>query len=254
MTPCGGPPPADDGLVRLHVLLARAGVGSRRGMEAAIRAGRVCVDGVTVTRLGVRVDPARAVVTLDGRAVDGAGADAAAVVALHKPPGVISTARDPQGRPTVLDLLPAALRRVRLYPVGRLDRQSEGLVLLTNDGALAHRLTHPRFGHEREYVVDVTGRPPRGLAQRFARGVDIGGARPARAEVRGLQPRANGARLRLVLREGRNRQIRRMCGALGLHVVRLRRVRMAAVHLGSLPPGAARELDAAEIAALRTAL
>ena len=156
--------------VRLHAFLARAGAGSRRAMEAAIRDGRVRVDGEVVRTMGTKIDPARARVMLDGQRVSPATTDVL-VVALHKPVGVVTTVRDPEGRETVMDLLPNRLRGTRLYPVGRLDFMSEGLVLMTNDGALAHRLMHPRFGHEREYEVKVRGRVPRDLRRQFSVGV-----------------------------------------------------------------------------------
>ena len=222
-------------------------------MEAAILAGRVQVDGRVVDTLGLRIDPSRADVRLDGQPV-GSSPGCRLVVAVHKPPGVISTVRDPQGRRTVMGLLPADLREVRLYPVGRLDAPSEGLVLLTNDGDLAERLLHPRYGHEREYAVEVRGNLPRDLPERFAQGVSIGDPRPARAEVQRLRNNKGGATLRLVLREGRNRQIRRMIAAVGAEVVTLRRLRIATVRLGGLPPGAARVLDANQCAELQAAV
>ena len=222
-------------------------------MEAAILAGRVEVDGEVVNTLGQRIDPSRVDVRLDGRPVGTAPVERL-VVALHKPAGVLTTARDPHGRRTVLDLLPADLRAVRLYPVGRLDGPSDGLVLLTNDGELAERLLHPRYGHEREYAVEVRGSLPRDLSQQFARGVSIGDPRPARAVVRRLRQHGDGATLRLVLREGRNHQIRRMFAAVGAEVAKLRRLRIATVRLGKLPPGAARVLDAAERAKLAAAV
>ena len=222
-------------------------------MEAAILAGRVQVDGQVVDTLGLRVDPSHADVRLDGQPV-GSSPECRLVVAVHKPPGVISTVRDPQGRRTVMDLLPADLREVRLYPVGRLDAPSEGLVLLTNDGDLAERLLHPRYGHEREYAVEVRGNLPRDLPERFAQGVSIGDPRPARAEVQRLRNNKGGATLRLALREGRNRQIRRMIAAVGAEVVTLRRLRIATVRLGGLPPGAARVLNANQCAELQAAL
>ena len=219
-------------------------------METAILAGRVQVDGRVVQTLGVRIDPSRAHVRLDGQTV-GSSPECRLVVAVHKPRGVITTARDPEGRRTVLDLLPPDLREVRLYPVGRLDAPSEGLVLLTNDGELAERLMHPRYGHEREYSAEVRGNPPRDLPRRFADGISIGDPRPARAEVRNLRQHRGGATLRLVLREGRYRQIRRMLGAVGTKVVTLRRLRIATVRLGGLAPGAARMLSATECSALQ---
>lgn len=214
-------------------------------MEAAIADRRVQVNGSVVTTPGAKVDPSRAVVRLDGRPVDPTPVREL-VVAVHKPPGVLTTARDPHGRRTVLDLLPARLRSVRLYPVGRLDGPSEGLVLLTNDGYLAERLLHPRYGHEREYEVEVRGDLRRDLPKRFARGISIGDPRPARADVWSLNRRRGGAVLRLVLREGRNHQVRRMFRAIGAEVVSLRRLRVATVRLGDLPPGAVRVLDETE--------
>ncbi len=239
--------------VRLHVFLARAGAGSRRAMEKAIEAGRVQVDGQVVTTLGIRINPALAEVRLDDQPVS-SSSECRLVVAVHKPPGVITTVRDPEGRRTVLDLLPADLRAARLYPVGRLDAPSTGLVLLTNDGDLAERLMHPRYGHEREYAVEVRGNPPRDLAKRFAEGISIGDPRPARAEVRNLRQRRGGATLRLVLREGRNRQIRRMLSAVGVQVVTLRRLRVATVRLGALAPGGVRVLNAGQCAELQAAV
>ena len=236
---------ADRGL-RLQVFLARAGRGSRRTMEQAIRGGRVAVDGEVVTTLGVRVDPRQQEVRLDGKPVQPTQRPGT-VIALHKPPRVLTTTHDPQGRPTVLHLLPGALRRERLYPVGRLDFASEGLVLMTNDGQLAFQLMHPRFGHEREYLVTVRGPEPPDLARRLTEGVDIGDRRPARA----VRARRVSDGWQLVLTEGRKRQVRRMFEALGMRVTRLCRVRIGSVALGDLAPGEARQLEADELAALR---
>ncbi len=215
-------------------------------MEQAIRDGRVAVDGQVVTTLGVRVDPQAQEIRLDGKLVQ-LPRQPGIVIALHKPPRVLTTTHDPHGRPTVLHLLPAALRRERLYPVGRLDFASEGLVLLTNDGELAFQLMHPRFGHEREYLVTVWGPEPADLARRLTEGVDIGDRRPARA-LRATRVRDG---WRLVLAEGRKRQVRRMFEAVGLRVTRLQRVRIGSVILGDLAPGAARKLATDELAALR---
>lgn len=215
-------------------------------MEHAIRSGRVAVDGQTVTTLGVRIDPETQEVRLDGKRVQ-PNREPGTVIALHKPPRVLTTTHDPHGRPTVLHLLPPEMRRERLYPVGRLDFASEGLVLLTNDGELAFQLMHPRFGHEREYVVTVRGPQPADLARRLTEGVDIGDRRPARA-VRAARVNQN---WRLVLTEGRKRQVRRMFETVGLRVTRLRRVRIGSVVLGGLAPGAARQLATDELLALR---
>ena len=219
--------------LRLQVFLARAGRGSRRTMEQAIRDGRVAVDGQVVTMLGVRVDPEVQEVRLDGQRVRPAERPSTVIV-IHKPPRVLTTTHDPHGRPTVLRLLPASLRRERLFPVGRLDFASEGLVLLTNDGELAFRLMHPRFGHEREYVVTVRGPEPADLARRLTEGIDIGDRRPARA----VRARRVNNDWQVVLTEGRKRQVRRMFEAVGMRVTRLRRVRLGPVTLGDLASGA----------------
>ena len=235
----------DERGVRLQVYLARAGRGSRRSMEVAIGEGRVAVDGRVVTSQGIRVRPDRQEVSIDGKRVREVQ-DAPAVIVLHKPPGVLTTTHDPHGRPTVLGLLPQSMRRRRLYPVGRLDLASEGLVLLTSEGQLAFRLMHPRFGHEREYIVTTRGREPSNVSQRLLRGVDIGDRRTACAvRVERIENE-----WRLVLTEGRKRQVRRMFEALQMRVTRLRRVRIASVELGKLAAGTARPLEASEVRAL----
>lgn len=233
---------------RLQKVLARAGVASRREAERLILGGHVAVDGQIVRTLGTQVDPARQQITVDGRPI--APAEHTVYWLLHKPRGYVSTTRDPQGRPTVLDLVP---RGVRLYPVGRLDVDSEGLLLLTNDGALTHALTHPSSGVVKEYHVLVDRRVEPALLERLRRGVVLDDGSTARAEVDLLRRAPQGHWLRFVLREGRKRQIRRMCAALGLAVARLRRVRLDGITLGSLAPGRYRPLDADEIARLRRA-
>jgi 23S rRNA pseudouridine2605 synthase len=210
-----------------------------------MRDGRVRVDGAVVRAMGTQVDPATEQVTLDGVPVVRSTEDRVVIV-VHKPVGVVTTVNDPEGRETVLDLLPSHLRATRLYPIGRLDLMSEGLVLLTNDGDLANQLMHPSFGHEREYEVEVRGDLPRGLPQHFSRGVAIGDTRLARAQVRAIKPTPGGTFLRLILREGRNHQIRRMFESYGLAIRRLRRIRVATVCLGELPAGRTRMLSVAE--------
>lgn len=235
--------------VRLHVFLAQAGKGSRRAMEAAIAAGRVSVNGKPVTAQGTRIDPAFDSVRLDGLTVAPREARLE-YIALNKPRGVLTTARDDRGRRTVLDLLPVELRKARIYPVGRLDRDSEGLVLLTNDGGLTHRLIHPSFEHEREYVLEVTGYPSQRAIARLRSGIELqdGPTRPAEFDIIDARPR--GASIRAVLKEGRNRQLRRMFAAMGHSVLNLKRVRIGSLRLGSLRPGESRRLTAPEIAAL----
>ncbi|MDP9400098.1 MAG: rRNA pseudouridine synthase [Actinomycetota bacterium] len=231
--------------MRLAKFLAHAGVASRRAAEDLVRAGRVTVGGERVT------DPARDVDEASGVAVDGralAGPEDRVVLALHKPAGVVSTARDTHGRRTVLDLVPAA--GARLYPVGRLDADSTGLILLTNDGELAHRLTHPSFEVPRTYRATVA-RPPVGEAalRRLREGVELEDGPTAPARVRRLAPDL----LELTLHEGRNRQVRRMAEAVGHPVRALQRVRFGPLRLDGLPVGAARRLSAAEAERLRRA-
>lgn len=231
---------------RLQRFLARAGVASRRCAEELIRAGRVTVNGAVVRALGTRVDPDRDEVRVDGRPVR---PQRLVYILLHKPAGVVSTVRDPQGRKTVLDLVPDL--GVRLFPVGRLDYDSTGLLLLTNDGELAHRLTHPRFGAEKVYRVRVEGHPDEAELARLRSGVRLAEGVTAPARVRVLGHDREGTWLEVALREGRNRQVRRMLAVLGYRVRALARVREGPLRLGALPPGAWRHLTAAEVRRLR---
>lgn len=239
--------------VRLQKLLADAGLASRRAAEAWIREGRVRVNG-KVALLGESADPAADDVRVDGRRIE---AEPRRYWLLHKPQNVLTTTADPwaadAGRRTVMDLLPAAARRTRLVPVGRLDLDSEGLLLMTNDGAVVQALLHPSHGCEREYLVDVWGEVSRETARRLAAGVELddGRTRPCQVRVLGYDAGRGISRLALVLREGRKRQIRRSLLALGHPVRRLLRVRMGPLRLGALPRGRARELTAGEQRALR---
>ncbi len=229
---------------RLQKLLAQAGVGSRRACEDLIRQGRVAVNGQTA-QLGQKADPARDHITVDGQPIRRRPRHA--YIALYKPVGVVCTTRDPQGRPTVLDLVPQ-FTAMRLWPVGRLDADSEGLVLLTNDGELAHRLTHPRYEHTKEYKVCVEGHPDAAALRRWREGVLLDGRRTAPAQVEWLPREGDRAWLRVVLREGRKREIRRVAALLGYPVVRLIRVRIGPVRLGNLQPGEWRHLTRQELA------
>jgi 23S rRNA pseudouridine2605 synthase len=238
---------------RLQKVLARAGIASRRAAEALIAAGRVTVNGVVVDRLGSTVDPSTDVVAVDGARI--ALQPLRTYLLLHKPPGYLSTARDERGRPIVLDLLPPDVT-TRVYPVGRLDRDSEGLLLLTDDGELTHRLTHPRFGLEKEYLALVRGRPKSDALRRLRDGIVIDGrpTAPARVEIArdvALPRRPRETWLRIVLREGRKRQVRLMCAAVGHPVSRLIRIREGPLTLGDLPPGAVRRLTPEETDAMR---
>lgn len=240
-TPSPGP------AVRIQKLLSRAGVASRREAEALIAAGRVRINGQVVTTLGVRVDPDRDRVEVDGRAVE---AQPPRWVLLHKPVGTLTSRGDARGRRTVYHLLPRELRSLRY--VGRLDRDTEGLLLLTNDGDSANRLLHPGGEVEREYHAGVEGYPGPEALRRLMRGVELEDG-PARAtEVRLLRREREGAVLALVLREGRKREVRRLLAAVSHPVRWLRRVRFGPQSLGDLPPGAWRELEPAEVERLVT--
>jgi 23S rRNA pseudouridine2605 synthase len=228
--------------VRLQKFLSQAGVASRRHSEVLIESGRVAVNGSVVTELGTRVDPARDQVHVDGRPVQPAAVE---WYALHKPRGYLSTRSDPGGRATLYDLLPPRLHG--LFYVGRLDYDSEGLVLLTNDGDTAHRMLHPRFGVAREYEAELDRTAEADLAQRLMAGVELDDG-PAQAET---AKKVGPKRIRLTLREGRKREVRRMFAALDHDVRRLRRMRYGPVELGDLAEGAWRSLDRRELQALR---
>jgi 23S rRNA pseudouridine2605 synthase len=228
---------------RLQKVLARVGVGSRRVCEELIADGRVTVNGV-VPILGRRVDPAHDRVELDG--VPLPLEPGLVHYLVNKPRGVVSTAEDTHGRPTVVSLVPD---RPRVYPVGRLDRDSEGLLILTNDGELTHRLTHPSFGVPKEYLVEVTGTPTSGDVRRLRQGVELEDGPTAPARVAVVAPNL----LRIVIHEGRNRQIRRMAEAVGHPVVRLVRTRIGPLTDPSLGPGAYRLLTFDEVRGLATA-
>ena len=229
--------------MRLAKFLAHAGIASRRGAEEIIFAGRVSVAGERVT------DPARDVDADSGVAVDGRfleGPEPRIVFVVHKPPGVLSTARDTHGRRTVVDLVPAA--GARLYPVGRLDVDSTGLILVTNDGDLAQRMTHPSFEVPRTYRAMVRPSPVPEHALRMLReGVELDDGRTLPAKVRQVRP----GLLELTIREGRNHQVKRMCEAVGHRVRTLQRIRFGGLRLDELPEGAHRRLKASEIEGLR---
>jgi 23S rRNA pseudouridine2605 synthase len=228
---------------RVQKVLARAGFGSRRACEVLIDEGRVTVNG-TVVSLGARLDPEH-----DRLEVDGVPVSVRAGLVyylLNKPAGVVTTADDPQGRRTVVELVPD---EPRVFPVGRLDYDTEGLLLLTNDGDLTHRLTHPSFGVEKEYLVHVEGRPSRGALRQLREGVDLDDGRTAPAKVASPEPGV----LRIVIHEGRNRQVRRMCDAVGHPVRRLVRTRIGPLTDHSLAPGTWRVLTTDEVRALEVA-
>jgi pseudouridine synthase len=232
----------------LHKLLARRGVASLRRSEQLIAEGRVRVNGEVVSTPGAVAAPTDEI-TVDGEAVAGVP-PAPRYVLLNKPLDVLSTARDELGRPTVLDLVPLGARE-RLYPVGRLDRDSEGLMLLTNDGELAERLMHPRYGVHKQYRVTVQGQVSPQLLHRLRGGVDLedGPSKPLAVRLAGQGTETS--TLLITMGEGRNRQVRRTLEALGLEVLRLVRVRLGPLELDGLPSGAHRELSPAEVRRLR---
>jgi 23S rRNA pseudouridine2605 synthase len=229
---------------RLQKVLAQAGLGSRRACEVLIEAGRVEVNG-DVAVLGRRVDTEHDRVTVDGVTIP--VRPGLVYYLLNKPPRVMTTAHDPEGRPTVVDLVPA---EPRVFPVGRLDWDTEGLLLLTNDGPLAHALTHPSQGVPKTYLAEVGGAPSRGTLRRLREGVDLDDGRTAPAKARLAQTTPTGAALEIVIHEGRNRQVRRMCEAVGHPVRRLVRTRFGPLRDHSLAPGQWRALTQAEIRAL----
>ena len=226
---------------RLQKALAHAGVASRRKCEELILQGRVRVNSQVVTQLGTKVDPAQDTIEVDGQPIT---LEKKVYIALHKPRGYLSDTLDFRGRPSALGLVPGG---ERLYPAGRLDARSEGLLLLTNDGELANLLTHPRYEHTKEYHVYVEGHPDDETLRRWRRGVFLDGRQTAPAEVSVLRHKRHRTWLRVVLREGRKRQIRRMAEMLGYRVHRLIRVRIGPVHLGDLKPGEWRHLTKREL-------
>ena len=233
---------------RLQKVLAQAGLGSRRACEVLIDEGRVEVNG-EVARLGRRVDPEHDRVSVDGVTIP--VRPGLVYYLLNKPAKVVTTASDPEGRPTVVELVPA---EPRVFPVGRLDWDTEGLLLLTNDGDLAHGLTHPSRGVPKTYLAEVSGVPSRGALRQLREGVDLDDGRTAPAKARLAQTTPTGSALEIVIHEGRNRQVRRMCEAIGHPVRRLVRTRFGPLHGNRLAPGQWRALTQAEIRALYAAI
>lgn len=230
---------------RLQKIIAHAGITSRRKAEDLILAGRVAVNGEVVTELGATADPDEDLVTLDGRPLE---PEERRYLAVHKPPGVVTSVRDPRGRPVVIDLLGGRVEE-RVYPAGRLDLDSEGLVLLTNDGDLMYRVTRPGGGVGKEYEVTVEGTPAEAALERLRRGIEMDGRPTLPCTIERLEA-GPPARLRVTLHEGRNRQVRRMFSEIGHPVVRLVRRAIGPLRLGDLDPGEWRELTPEEVASL----
>ena len=241
----GAEPSADDGLERLQKVLAGAGLGSRRACEDLITTGRVEVDRKVVTTLGIRVDPHAQEIRVDGEKLPN---PKRVVFMLNKPVGVVTTNADPAGRPRVVDLVPG---EQRLFAIGRLDRMSEGLILLTNDGGLANLLAHPRYGVEKKYLVQVAGVPSDELLDKLRRGIRLAEAEVHAKRVSIRSQHKQSAVLEMVLDEGKNREIRRMLATLGHKVHQLKRVAVGTLSLGNLLPGQWRQLAWTEIESLR---
>jgi 23S rRNA pseudouridine2605 synthase len=231
---------------RLNKFLAHAGVGSRRHCDDLILRGRVAVDGYVVRELGTKIDPEGQQVAVDGQPLR---TERLVHWLVNKPRGYLCTNNDPAGRPRAVDLVPHVSQRV--YTVGRLDEDSEGLLLLTNDGDLAHRLMHPRFGVEKTYHVQVAGLPQRDDLQQLLKGVWLSDGHVRARRVKRLKAQGESTWLEIVLSEGKNREVRRMLARLGHKVMRLRRVAIGPVRLDRLPPGKARRLKPEELARLR---
>ncbi len=232
---------------RLQKVMAAAGIGSRRDCEELIVSGRVDVDGKVVTELGTRVDPEKQAVRVDGTNLP---RPRRVYYIVNKPVGLLSTNADPAGRPRVIDMIDS---KERLFTVGRLDKSSEGLLLVTNDGLLANRLTHPRYEIEKTYHVEVVGSPDADSIQKIRGGIHLAEAYVKPASIRVKRRLKNVTVLEMVLKEGRNREIRRVLARMGHKVVRLRRIGMGPLRLGEMPAGAYRPLTAPEVKALRKA-
>jgi len=229
---------------RVQKILAAAGLGSRRACEEVIAQGRVAVDGQVIT-LGAKADPVTQVITVDGERIH--TNPGLVYLLLNKPQGVVTTVTDPQGRPTVMDLVPV---NPRVYPVGRLDRDTEGLLVLTNDGELANRLAHPRWQVEKTYVAQVRGTVKRHQLRTLLDGVELEDGLAKARSVRELGSAQDRTLLEIVLTEGRKREVRRMLAAVGMNLERLARVKIGPLPLGDISPGKSRPLTGAEVRAL----
>jgi len=232
---------------RLHVVLARAGVASRRQAEELIREGLVTVNGKVVLKPGTQVVWGQDAIRVNKRLVHRLAPQV--TIVLNKPKQVLTTSHDPRGRPTTADLVKNI--KARLFPVGRLDYHTEGLLVLTNDGELAHHLQHPRYGIPKTYLTKVKGLPGEQILRRLRSGVMLDGRPTAPAQVKKTSTTGRNSWLEITIKEGRNRQIRRMCAAVGHPVMKLKRIRYGPIRLGALKPGTHRQLTLIEVARLR---
>ena len=242
--------PAEQDGIRLQRVLAAAGVGSRRACEVLIDEGRVEVDGTTVRTQGMRVDPVTSVIKVDGMRI--ATAPEHVYLALNKPSGVVSTMSDPEGRPSLADYV--ADRSARLFNVGRLDAETEGLILLTNDGDLAHRLAHPSFGVTKTYLAEITGPVARDVGRRLREGVELEDGLVQADAFKLVSTVGNRVMVEVSLHEGRKHVVRRMLAAVGHPVTRLVRTEVGPITLGNLKPGKHRRLSQQEVGALYQAV
>ncbi len=227
---------------RLQKILARAGIASRRKCEELIKSGRIAINGTPVTQMGYKIDPATVRITFDGRPVCD---EKKIYLLLNKPTGYVTTLSDPQGRPIVTDLVPDIDKRI--FPVGRLDLNSEGALLLTNDGRLTNYILHPRYGVAKTYEVTVEKPPASGRLQQLEQGIIIDGIQTMPAKIRFISPEKQKIRLQIILHEGKKRQVRKMFSAIGHPVKRLRRTAYGALKLGNLRPAQHRYLTKKDI-------
>jgi len=241
--------------IRLNKFIAQCGVASRRGADDLVFAGKVTVNGSLADSPGIKVDPDNDEVTVNGKSISLAADSGDITILLHKPVEVVTTVKDPQGRETVLDLLPNEIKRMRPFPVGRLDYYSEGLLLLTTDGDLCYRLTHPKYHLPKVYRVTIRGSVPENIVTQMREGMILqDGEQLAPAEVVVKKPVAGTQTMEMTLIQGVNRQIRRMCTENGLTILRLHRIKQGPIALDSLKRGTWRELTKEELAALKKAV
>ncbi|BCS87146.1 pseudouridine synthase [Pseudodesulfovibrio sediminis] len=242
-------------LIRLNKYIAQCGVASRRGADELVFDGRVTINGELADSPGIKVNPGVDAVAVNGKPLALPGADKEITLILHKPVETVTTAKDPQGRQTVLDLLPNDIKRLRPFPVGRLDFYSEGLLLLTTDGDLCYRLTHPKYHLPKVYTVTIRGTVPDSAVETMRKGMTLQeGDKLAPAKVQLKKPVAGTQQIEITLIQGINRQIRRMCDELGLTILRLSRIKQGPIALGNLKRGTWRELTKEEVQALKKAV
>ncbi|MCI5221208.1 MAG: rRNA pseudouridine synthase [Candidatus Electrothrix sp. AR4] len=230
-------------MVRIQKIIAHAGICSRRKAEQYIADGRVAVDGKLINQPGIKVDPEQVVITVDGKPIR---KEKKVYILINKPKGYVTTLSDPQGRPIVTDLLPAAIKE-RLFPVGRLDLDSEGALLLTNDGALANKVLHPRFEVNKTYEATVKNMPKKSDLRRLEQGIVLDGQKTWPAQLRMLHSQKGSAVIEVIIHEGKKRQVRKMFQAIGHPVIRLQRIAYGRLKLGGLPEGRHRFLDENDI-------